>query len=138
MIYLKPFRLLYYAFECSFHLILKHRREWWTQWWTISVQWFCNFSHRFLRAMKESAYVRKIMTKIHYFILCSTTSYWFLWVNIGDTFILFNKQMKGNKRELIQFGVPIFGHIKEEQAGNNQTSMTLHLYFGGCYLILNT
>ncbi|GLT42570.1 hypothetical protein SLA2020_165620 [Shorea laevis] len=42
----------------------------------------------------------------------------------GDTFILFNKQMKGNKRELIQFGVPIFGHIKEEQAGNNQTINT--------------
>ncbi|KAJ8748344.1 hypothetical protein K2173_002981 [Erythroxylum novogranatense] len=40
----------------------------------------------------------------------------------GDTFILFNKQMKGNKRELIQFGVPIFGHIKEEAANGNQTS----------------
>ncbi|CAN1855292.1 RNA demethylase ALKBH10B, partial [Linum perenne] len=37
----------------------------------------------------------------------------------GDTFILFNKQMKGNKRELIQFGVPIFEHIKED--ANNQT-----------------
>uniref|UniRef100_A0A2P2LMQ8 Uncharacterized protein LOC105650040 n=2 Tax=Rhizophora mucronata TaxID=61149 RepID=A0A2P2LMQ8_RHIMU len=40
----------------------------------------------------------------------------------GDTFILFNKQMKGNKQELIQFGVPIFGHIKEETTSNNQTS----------------
>ncbi|GLT47171.1 hypothetical protein SLA2020_208840 [Shorea laevis] len=38
-----------------------------------------------------------------------------------DTFILFNKQMKGNKRELIQFGIPIFGHIKEEHEGNNRT-----------------
>ncbi|GMI66547.1 AtALKBH10B [Hibiscus trionum] len=28
----------------------------------------------------------------------------------GETFILFNKQIKGNKRELIQLGVPIFGH----------------------------
>ncbi|CAL1362089.1 unnamed protein product [Linum trigynum] len=37
----------------------------------------------------------------------------------GDTFILFNKQMKGNKRELIQFGVPIFEHIKED--ATNQT-----------------
>ncbi|CAN0890179.1 RNA demethylase ALKBH10B [Linum grandiflorum] len=37
----------------------------------------------------------------------------------GDTFILFNKQMKGNKRELIQFGVPIFEHIKED--ASNQT-----------------
>ncbi|OIW12689.1 hypothetical protein TanjilG_24622 [Lupinus angustifolius] len=32
----------------------------------------------------------------------------------GETFILFNKQMKGNKRELIQLGVPIFGQIKED------------------------
>ncbi|XP_062086273.1 RNA demethylase ALKBH10B isoform X2 [Humulus lupulus] len=36
----------------------------------------------------------------------------------GETYILFNQQMKGNKRELIQFGVPIFGQIKEETAGN--------------------
>ncbi|KAF2298644.1 hypothetical protein GH714_024461 [Hevea brasiliensis] len=40
----------------------------------------------------------------------------------GETFILFNKQMKGNKRELIQLGVPIFGHITEEATSNNQTS----------------
>ncbi|KAH1108121.1 hypothetical protein J1N35_011889 [Gossypium stocksii] len=39
----------------------------------------------------------------------------------GETFILFNKQIKGNKRELIQFGVPIFRHIKEEPTSNNQT-----------------
>ena len=45
-------------------------------------------------------------------------------MDTGDTFILFNKQMKGNKRELIQFGVPIFGHIKEEATSNNQTSKT--------------
>ncbi|XP_010542876.1 PREDICTED: uncharacterized protein LOC104815949 [Tarenaya hassleriana] len=32
----------------------------------------------------------------------------------GETFILFNKQMKGNKREMIQLGVPIFGHLKDE------------------------
>ncbi|KAJ0051842.1 hypothetical protein Pint_01128 [Pistacia integerrima] len=38
----------------------------------------------------------------------------------GETFILFNKQMKGNRRELIQFGVPIFSHIKEEAASNNE------------------
>lgn len=35
-------------------------------------------------------------------------------MHIGETFILFNKQMKGNKRELIQLGVPIFGQIKED------------------------
>ncbi|KAE8693765.1 Oxidoreductase [Hibiscus syriacus] len=32
----------------------------------------------------------------------------------GETFILFNKQIKGNKRELIQLGVPIFGHVRED------------------------
>ncbi|KAK7355782.1 hypothetical protein VNO80_15044 [Phaseolus coccineus] len=36
----------------------------------------------------------------------------------GETFILFNKQMKGNKRELIQLGVPIFGQIKEDVKSN--------------------
>ncbi|XP_027366016.1 RNA demethylase ALKBH10B-like isoform X2 [Abrus precatorius] len=36
----------------------------------------------------------------------------------GETFILFNKQMKGNKRELIQMGVPIFGQIKEDTKTN--------------------
>ncbi|XP_050237657.1 RNA demethylase ALKBH10B isoform X2 [Mercurialis annua] len=39
----------------------------------------------------------------------------------GETFILFNKQVKGNKRELIQLGIPIFGHIKEEAASKNPT-----------------
>ncbi|KAL6500428.1 hypothetical protein OROHE_025794 [Orobanche hederae] len=33
----------------------------------------------------------------------------------GETFILYNQQMKGNKRELIQLGVPIFGRIKEDE-----------------------
>lgn len=33
---------------------------------------------------------------------------------VGETFILFNQQVKGNKREMIQLGTPIFGHIKEE------------------------
>ncbi|QCD97586.1 alkylated DNA repair protein alkB-like protein 8 [Vigna unguiculata] len=36
----------------------------------------------------------------------------------GETFILFNKQMKGNKRELIQLGVPIFGQIKDDTKSN--------------------
>ncbi|XP_048442818.1 RNA demethylase ALKBH10B-like [Pyrus x bretschneideri] len=36
----------------------------------------------------------------------------------GETFILFNKQVKGNRRELIQFGVPIFGQIKEDTTSN--------------------
>lgn len=39
----------------------------------------------------------------------------------GETFVLFNKQMKGNRRELIQFGVPIFSHIKEEAISNNES-----------------
>ncbi|KAJ7977456.1 2OG-Fe(II) oxygenase family oxidoreductase [Quillaja saponaria] len=36
----------------------------------------------------------------------------------GETYILFNKQMKGNKRELIQLGVPIFGQLKEHVKSN--------------------
>ncbi|PRQ26192.1 putative oxoglutarate/iron-dependent dioxygenase, alpha-ketoglutarate-dependent dioxygenase AlkB [Rosa chinensis] len=36
----------------------------------------------------------------------------------GETFILFNKQIKGNRRELIQFGIPIFGQVKDESASN--------------------
>lgn len=38
----------------------------------------------------------------------------------GETFILFNKQVKGNKRELIQLGVPIFGQIREEETNGQQ------------------
>ncbi|KAM7253992.1 hypothetical protein ACFE04_031674 [Oxalis oulophora] len=37
----------------------------------------------------------------------------------GDTFVLFNKHEKGNKKERIQLGVPIFGHIQDEAAGTN-------------------
>jgi hypothetical protein len=38
----------------------------------------------------------------------------------GDTFIMYNQQQtKKNKRELIQLGAPIFGHIKED--ASNQT-----------------
>ncbi|KAL8167694.1 hypothetical protein V2J09_009193 [Rumex salicifolius] len=33
---------------------------------------------------------------------------------LGETYILFNKQVKGSKREQVQLGVPIFGHIKNE------------------------
>ncbi|KAJ8549070.1 hypothetical protein K7X08_032777 [Anisodus acutangulus] len=32
----------------------------------------------------------------------------------GDTFILYNQQVKGSKRELIQLGAPTFGHVKED------------------------
>ncbi|XP_042518670.1 RNA demethylase ALKBH10B-like [Macadamia integrifolia] len=45
----------------------------------------------------------------------------------GETFILFNKQLKGNKRELIQLGVPIFGQIKDETYSKSQRSkINLH------------
>ncbi|BAT85401.1 hypothetical protein VIGAN_04294200 [Vigna angularis var. angularis] len=45
----------------------------------------------------------------------------------GETFILFNKQMKGNKRELIQLGVPIFGQIKDDTKSNiEQIPALLH------------
>ncbi|XP_011082539.1 uncharacterized protein LOC105165276 [Sesamum indicum] len=40
----------------------------------------------------------------------------------GETFILYNQQMKGNKRELIQLGVPIFGQIKEDASNKFQKS----------------
>ncbi|KAL0418776.1 UNVERIFIED_CONTAM: RNA demethylase ALKB [Sesamum radiatum] len=40
----------------------------------------------------------------------------------GETFILYNQQMKGNKRELIQLGVPIFGQIKEDATNKFQKS----------------
>ncbi|KAL2320915.1 hypothetical protein Fmac_029884 [Flemingia macrophylla] len=43
----------------------------------------------------------------------------------GETFILFNKQMKGNKRELIQFGVPIFGQITDHTKSNIEPIPTL-------------
>ncbi|XP_042458596.1 RNA demethylase ALKBH10B-like [Zingiber officinale] len=36
----------------------------------------------------------------------------------GETFIFFNKQVKGNKREIIQFGVPLFQSATEEAASN--------------------
>ncbi|CAO2839689.1 unnamed protein product [Amaranthus hypochondriacus] len=39
---------------------------------------------------------------------------------LGGTYILFNKQMKANKREQIQFGVPIFGHIKDDTTVQEQ------------------
>ncbi|KAL3328633.1 hypothetical protein AABB24_035994 [Solanum stoloniferum] len=32
----------------------------------------------------------------------------------GETFILYNQQVKGSKRELIQLGAPIFEHVKED------------------------
>ncbi|GFP97868.1 hypothetical protein PHJA_001930900 [Phtheirospermum japonicum] len=40
----------------------------------------------------------------------------------GETFILYNQQTKGNKRELIQLGVPIFGKIKEDETNKLQKS----------------
>ncbi|KAJ4955364.1 hypothetical protein NE237_012147 [Protea cynaroides] len=40
----------------------------------------------------------------------------------GDSYILFNKQLKGNERELIQLGVPIFGQIKNETNSKSQRS----------------
>lgn len=45
----------------------------------------------------------------------------------GDTYILYNQQVKGNKRELIQFGVPIFGQIKEDAADKfHKSRASLH------------
>ncbi|WOL16397.1 hypothetical protein Cni_G25184 [Canna indica] len=36
----------------------------------------------------------------------------------GETFILFNKEVKGNKREIIQLGTPLFQSATEEAASN--------------------
>ncbi|CAN8247969.1 unnamed protein product [Cochlearia groenlandica] len=43
----------------------------------------------------------------------------------GESFILFNKQIKGNKRELIQLGVPIFGHAKDENSNDSNNSVNI-------------
>ncbi|KAK9750242.1 hypothetical protein RND81_02G181800 [Saponaria officinalis] len=40
----------------------------------------------------------------------------------GETYILFNKQVKTNKREQIQLGVPLFGHVKDEATNEQQKS----------------
>ncbi|KAL6978482.1 hypothetical protein U1Q18_020150 [Sarracenia purpurea var. burkii] len=40
----------------------------------------------------------------------------------GETFILYNQQIKGKKRELIQLGAPIFGQIKEEATTKDEKS----------------
>ncbi|GKC58519.1 putative oxidoreductase, 2OG-Fe(II) oxygenase family protein, partial [Tanacetum coccineum] len=40
----------------------------------------------------------------------------------GETFIMYNQQSKANKRELIQFGAPIFGQIKDEGTTKSQDS----------------
>ncbi|KAF2314921.1 hypothetical protein GH714_037178 [Hevea brasiliensis] len=53
----------------------------------------------------------------------------------GETFILFNKQVKGNKRELVQFGIPIFGHIKEEATSDNRTSIIIHMLHSFKFMI---
>ncbi|XP_077240628.1 RNA demethylase ALKBH10B-like [Tasmannia lanceolata] len=34
----------------------------------------------------------------------------------GETFILFNKQFKGNKTEIIQLGLPLFGPVRDDTA----------------------
>ncbi|KAL3647913.1 hypothetical protein CASFOL_008881 [Castilleja foliolosa] len=40
----------------------------------------------------------------------------------GETFILYNQQTKGNKRELIQLGVPIFGKIQQDETNELKKS----------------
>lgn len=37
--------------------------------------------------------------------------------------------MKGSRRELIQFGIPIFGHIKEEATSTNEIGRPILLNF---------
>lgn len=50
-------------------------------------------------------------------------------VNIGDTFIMYNQQSKGNKRELIQLGAPIFGQIKEAASSNAKLLVVFFLIY---------
>ncbi|KAL4558804.1 hypothetical protein LXL04_037006 [Taraxacum kok-saghyz] len=40
----------------------------------------------------------------------------------GETFIIYNQQSKTTKRELIQFGAPIFGQIKDKATSKSQDS----------------
>ncbi|KAL4588193.1 hypothetical protein LXL04_001075 [Taraxacum kok-saghyz] len=40
----------------------------------------------------------------------------------GETFIMYNQQSKSIKRELIQFGAPIFGQIKDDASTKSQDS----------------
>lgn len=40
----------------------------------------------------------------------------------GETFSLYNQQIKGSKREQIRFGVPVFEQIKEDSASRSQRS----------------
>jgi hypothetical protein len=42
----------------------------------------------------------------------------------GETFVLFNKNTKGTKRELLQLGVPIFGNTTDEHSGNDNKAGT--------------
>lgn len=46
---------------------------------------------------------------------------------LGETYMLFNKQIKANKREQIQLGVPIFGHIKDERTPQQQKTNIEHI-----------
>ncbi|KMS97024.1 hypothetical protein BVRB_7g179400 [Beta vulgaris subsp. vulgaris] len=42
---------------------------------------------------------------------------------LGGTYVLFNKQMKANKREQIQLGVPIFGQIKDDTTHEQKSNI---------------
>lgn len=55
-------------------------------------------------------------------------------MNTGETFILFNKQIKGNKRELIQLGVPIFSHARDENTTDSNNSGKESLWSTGLSL----
>jgi hypothetical protein len=62
-------------------------------------------------------------TTIEYFL-----NYYLSCILVGETFILFNKQIKGNKRELIQLGVPIFGQIKEDTKSKKNLLKEIVIY----------
>ena len=76
----------------------------------ICFSFFCRQSHYMFILNTDNHLMQAVFVAVC--ILKNTNQY--SCIHVGETFILFNKQMKGNKRELIQLGVPIFGQIKED------------------------
>lgn len=60
----------------------------------------------------------------------------YVYLESGETFILYNQQLKGSKRELIQLGVPIFGQIKEGSASKYHKSKRYFLILAISILVM--
>lgn len=57
--------------------------------------------------------------------------------NAGETFVLFNKNTKGTKRELIQLGIPIFGNTTDEHSGKIKGQLVHASFFFFFRIFLN-